>query len=259
MKYPRIIPTILLTNQGAIKTKKFTKSIYLGDPINIIKIFNSKQVDEILILDIDKNYNKKKIDYDYIKNLSNECFMPAAYGGGIRNVEECEKIVGIGFEKVVLCSSIFENYKLIKEVVQSIGSSATIVSINYKYSLFGKCNVYSRGGQKRVSESLKDVVSRVIDEGAGEILLYNINNDGMFSGFDINTLKLFSSTTSVPIIVAGGCRGIEDVNQALKEGKASAVGIGSKFVFLDQDRSSIMINYFSEQELSSTYKLLNEK
>lgn len=249
----RVIPCLLLKNTGLVKTKQFKNPRYIGDPINSVRIFNDKEVDELIFLDIVATNENKEPNFELVKQIASEAFMPFAYGGGVRNLFHIEKLFNIGVEKVVLNTSAFENPKLITEASKIFGNQSIVVSIDYKSNFFGKKEVYIKSGTTNTKEDLLSYVLRKQDEGAGEIFLNSIERDGMFVGYDINTIKQVSSILNIPLIACGGARNLDDLKLAVKEGGASAVAAGSLFVFQGIHRA-VLITYPKYSELIKIFE-----
>lgn len=242
---PRIIPTLLLSNGDLVKTFRFSKPQYLGDPINAIRIFNEKGVDELCILDINSSQNKVEPDYELLEKMATEAFMPLSYGGGINNVEQIKRIFRIGFEKVVINTSAVNNLDLIKEASNYFGNQSIVCAIDYKKTLFGyKC--FIEDGSRKVNKSPLDLAKEYEEAGAGEILLYSMDRDGMRLGYDLDMIRSISDVTRIPVIACGGARSVSDIKQALSAG-ANAVAAGSLFVFFGE-RQAVLINYPEEKE-----------
>ena len=238
----RIIPTLLLFETGLVKTVKFLKHQYVGDPVNTCRIFNEFEVDELCFLDIMASIRKKLPDYELLKEISSECFMPVSYGGGIDSVKKAEQIFKIGFEKVVLNTATFTNPQLITEIASIFGSQSVVVAVDVKKNLWGRYEVYGRHGTINYKKNPSDWVKEVESLGAGEILLTNIDKEGTWKGFDIELIKSVTSCTSLPLIAHGGAGRIEDIQFAVKQGKASAVALGSMVVY-QQRGMGVLINF----------------
>lgn len=241
---PRIIPTLLIDKGNLVKTKQFKKPNYLGDPINAIRIFNEKGVDELSILDISVSKDKGVINYDLLQRMATEAFMPLSYGGGISSMDEIKHILALGFEKVIINSQFYQNPELIKQASEYIGSQSIVVSIDYKKRFLGK-GCYSNDGTIRQRKSPSEIAKEAQNFGAGEILLYSIDNDGMRCGFDIDTIREVSENVDIPIVACGGANDIHSIKQALSLGKADAVAAGSMFVYYGK-RDAVLINFPSE-------------
>ncbi len=238
----RLIPVLLLQNRCFVKTKKFSQLSYIGDPCNTVRIFNELEVDEIVILDISAARENRGPDFEILSDIASECFMPLAYGGGIKNLDEAKKVFEIGYEKVIINSSAIDNPNLISNISNVFGSQSVIVSIDVKQNLFGKKIILSRSGTKRCSLSLIDWAKHVEKCGAGEILLTSIDREGTWQGMDIESISELSSELTIPVIAHGGVGSGKHIEEAVKIGKASAVAIGSMLVYQKKDMG-VLINF----------------
>jgi len=252
MKIKRIIPCLLLRNNGLVKTVKFKESTYIGDPINTVKIFNEKEVDEIFFLDIDATKLKKEPPYSLIHNIASECFMPFAYGGGINSLQQIERIIKSGSEKVIINTHAFLEKNFLSEAVQQFGSSTIAVSIDVKKEFLRGYVVYVKGGTLSTGLNPVDYARRIESEGAGEILINSIDRDGVMEGYDIDLIKSVSSAIRIPIIACGGAGKLSDFGKAVKEGGASAAAAGSFFIFHGK-RRAVLITYPSYSEISDLF------
>jgi cyclase len=231
MKRIRIIPALLLMDNGLYKTVRFKNPSYVGDPVNTVKIFNEKGADEIVVLDIGATRQKKGINFRKITEIAGEAFMPMAYGGGIRTLDEARKIFDAGYEKVILNSAAFEKPSLIGEIASIYGSQSAVVSIDAKLNWRGRYKVFTEGGSVTTGMSPELYAKQLEAAGAGEILINSIDRDGTWEGYDIPLIRAVSSAVSVPVIACGGASGMEDLKKAVIEGGASAVAAGSMFVY----------------------------
>jgi len=252
MKVKRIIPCLLLRNNGLVKTVKFRESVYIGDPINTIKIFNEKEVDEIFFLDIDATRTKKAPPFDLIRKISSECFMPFGYGGGINSLDQIEKIILSGAEKIIINSNAFLQKNFISEAVKQFGSSTIVVSIDVKKEFLKGNIVYIKGGTQSTGKSAVEYAAEMENEGAGEILINSIDRDGLMQGFDIDLIKSVSQAIKIPLIACGGAGKLDDFRSAVKEGGASGAAAGSFFVFQGK-RKAVLITYPSYSEISNLF------
>ncbi len=243
---PRIIPTILLDDQRMVKTMKFSHPNYLGDPINAVKIYNEKQVDELCILDITRN--KSGINFDLLQDIASEAFMPLSYGGGINDMDQVKKLFHIGFEKVIINSSLYSTPKFVEMVVEYAGSQSVVASIDYKKSLFNKVNCYSHCGKKKNELTPLDMAVKVEKMGVGEILLYSIDRDGMMGGYDLSVVSEVSSKISIPLIACGGAGCLDDIKNVITAG-ADAAAAGSIFVYYGE-KKGVLISYPTESEMA---------
>lgn len=238
----RVIPCLLLKDLGLVKTVQFGSPTYVGDPINAVKIFNNKEIDELIFLDITATIEKRKPSFDFISKIASECFMPFGYGGGIRSLEEIKEILRLGAEKVAINSYVFENPEFIKEASKLFGSQSIIVSIDVK-----KNEVFINSGTRSTGLNPVDCAIKMEQMGAGEIFLNSIDKDGTMEGYDLELIKSVSEKVNIPVIISGGAGKLEDFKKAINHG-ASAVSAGSMFVFIGKNRA-VLINYPSQREL----------
>ncbi len=239
----RIIPVLLIKGSSLVKTIRFKKYSYIGDPCNTVRIFNELEVDEISILDIDASRKNKNPQYNLIKDIASEAFMPLSYGGGINSLEKAKEIFKLGIEKVVLNTAALENPNLVREVANVFGSQAVTVSIDVKRSFFGeKYKVYSTSGRKRTKLDLISWAKTCEELGAGEIMLNNIDRDGTWLGYENNLYKMAQENLKIPLIGCGGAKDLKNVSKLLKESKCSAAGVGSMVVFQKKD-NGVLINF----------------
>ena len=244
----RVIPALLLKGQGLVKTIKFKNPRYLGDPINVVRIFNDKEVDEIVLLDITATPEKRGPHFEMLKNIASEAFIPLAYGGGIRSMDDVYTLLGIGIEKLILNTSAVENPALVHEIADHAGSQAVVVSMDVKKNFLGKYEIFTHCGQKKTG---LDPVKHAVEMekmGAGEIFVNSIDRDGMMQGYDIDLVKKIADAVSVPVVVCGGAGNLNDVAKVIKQGHASAAAAGSIFVFQGPLRG-VLISYPAYQEL----------
>jgi imidazole glycerol-phosphate synthase subunit HisF len=241
----RVIPVLLLKDQGIYKGKKFKNHRYIGDPINTVKIFNEKEVDELVILDIQAA--KKGIDLDYVSEIVSEAFMPVAYGGGIDSLELAKDIFKLGIEKIIINSAVYQNDYLITDIADVHGSQSVVISVDVKKNILGKYQLYSKSGVKKEKYQLIDHIKNIETRGAGEIIISNIDHDGSLKGYDLDLLELVSKNLDIPVIVSCGAGTISHFEEAKKKG-ASALAAGSMFVYKGKQQG-ILINYPREKEL----------
>ncbi len=245
---PRVIPGLLIQDGGLVKTKQFKKPEYLGDPINAVKIFNEKGVDELCIMDISKDRYSRGPDFSLLEEIASEAFMPLAYGGGIRSLDDAKKIFRIGFEKVVLNRVLAQDETLAEEIIRLFGSQSVIASIDIRKSLFGGYAVYTDSGKSIVSKNPLQWAKKVEELGVGEILLSNVDREGMQNGFDTEIIRKVADEVEIPVIACGGAKNVKDLFLALEEGHSDAVSAGSMFVYYG-DKKGILINFPTEEEL----------
>ena len=242
---PRIIPVLLIQDRDLVKTINFSSPTYLGDPINAVKIFNIKNVDELCILDISSD-KAQEPDYDILSRIANQAFMPLSYGGRIRTLEQAMRILALGYEKIVVNSSFFDNPKLITLISNKIGSQSVVVSIDVKKENGGYI-IYSENGKKKQDMSLVSALKKAQELGAGEVLLNNISLDGKMTGYDLELIKQASSCINIPLTVCGGAKNVDDLKLALDSG-AHAVAAGSMFVFYGRLKA-VLITFPTEKIL----------
>lgn len=238
----RVIPCLQLLNESLVKTQKFKKYNYIGDPINTCKIFNELEVDEMIILDIRASLEHRNPNYDILKQLSAECFMPLAYGGGLYEFEQVKKILSMGFEKVILNSVIFDNPALIEKIVSVYGSQSVIASVDIKKNFFSKYKVYSVSGKKRKNVDVFDWIKRLQDYGVGEIMITDIDREGTWRGYNYDLISQVTQNCKVPVIAHGGAGSKNDIEKVINESGAYAAAIGNMCVFQGKDLG-VLINY----------------
>lgn len=239
---PRLIPVLLLDKRGLYKTVKFAKPKYIGDPIVAMRIFNEKEVDEIVVLDYTCTAEKREPDYEMIEDFANEAFMPLAYGGGIQNLNQAKRIFDIGIEKIIVNSAFFSSPRLIEEIAIYHGAQSAVVSIDVKKTLFGGVQVFSHSGKQKQKGNIVDIILSAEQAGAGEVILNDIDRDGTFSGMNLELFSEIKNRVGIPVIICGGCRNTEDATMAIAAG-AHAVAAGSMFVYNKNNTESVLINY----------------
>ena len=245
----RVIPTLSLLEESLVKTIRFNKFNYIGDPCNTVRIFNELEVDELIICDIRASLNKMVPDFELLSDIASECFMPLAYGGGIKTIEQAKKIFDLGYEKIILNSSIFKNPKILTEFADTYGSQAIICSIDVKKNFFGKRSVFSHSGTVNTNFTPLDWAKKVEKMGAGEILLTSIDQEGTWNGFDIELNELISKNVTIPVIACGGASDINDINKILSYTNVSGVGLGN-MVLYQKKNMGVLINFPDKQLLS---------
>lgn len=248
----RVIPSLLLQGSGLVKTVKFTKPTYLGDPRNIVRIFNDKEVDEIVILDINATNQKRKPNFELLKEIVSEAFMPVGYGGGINEIDDVKKLTNSGIEKICLNSIAFEKPDFITQAADLVGSSSVVVSIDAKKNFFGKHEVFTKGGSINTRISPEKAAENAQKLGAGEIIINSIENDGMMKGYDIELIHKVASNVSIPVIACGGAGNLDHLKEAIEKGGASAVAAGSIFVYQGKHKA-VLISYPSYKELKALF------
>lgn len=248
MRRVRVIPILLLNSKGGlIKTVKFNNPNYIGDPINAVKIFNEKEVDELVLIDIEASTLKYTPKLKLIEEIVSEAFMPLAYGGGIKTIDHANRVIDCGVEKLILNSAAVTSPKLISEIATKFGSQCAVVSIDVKKSLFGKKQAYVLNGRKKVNNNIVQFAQELEMLGAGELILTNINHEGTFNGYDLNLIQEVANAVNIPVIANGGAKTINDFKLAIQAG-ASAVAAGSRFVYIGS-QNGILINYPDQTKL----------
>jgi len=250
----RLIPALLLKNAGLVKTTKFSTPKYIGDPINAIRIFNTKEVDELMVLDIDASRNKQEPNYPLIEQFAGECFMPLCYGGGIRTVEQASKIFKLGVEKICLQTSVLDNLDFVRELADRFGSQSIVVSVDVKKDWLQRSKLYRSSNGQFASEQWLSYAIKAVDAGAGEILLNSVDRDGTLQGADLNIIQAASKEISAPLIALGGIGSLKDIKDAIDAG-ASAVAAGAFFVFHGPHRA-VLITYPEYQELIKLFNTI---
>lgn len=244
----RVIPCLLLRGHGLVKTRKFKDPVYVGDPVNAVRIFSEKEVDELVILDIDASREGREPNYELVAEIAGECFMPVAYGGGISTLAQARKLIRCGIEKVVINSASVESTDFIREIADVFGSQAVVGSIDAKKTLLGGHRVFVKSGTIDAKLKPEDHAAILEQAGAGEIFLNSIDSDGQMQGFDLPLIQKVAHRVNVPLIACGGAGTVTHLREAIIEGGASAVAAGSMFVFHGKHRA-VLINYPSDTSL----------
>lgn len=245
---PRIIPCLLLRGNGLYKTVRFKNPVYVGDPINTVRIFNEKEVDEIVLLDFEASRNGRAPDFEKIGEIASEAFMPMSYGGGVTSVEQAKCILALGIEKIVLNSAAVENPGLISELANAIGSQSVVISVDAKKNLFGRYQTSWKSLEKSKAIHPIQWAREASALGAGEILLNCVDRDGTGQGYDIDLIQELSAAISIPVVACGGAGSNSDLAAALRAG-ASGAAAGSMFVFHGKHRA-VLISYPASEEIA---------
>lgn len=255
MLRPRIIPCLLVQNKGLVKTVNFKNPKYVGDPINAVRIFNEKEVDELVVLDIDATTQNRGPDFTMIKNLAAECRMPLCYGGGITSLEQAKVIISLGVEKVALSSSAITNPELVTDIASIIGKQSVIVVLDVKKKgLFGKYELHTHNGNRSTGINPVDFAIRMEALGVGEIVVNSIDNDGMMKGYDMKLNELIREAINIPMTILGGAGSMENISEAIKRFGIIGAAAGSLFVFKGVYKA-VLINYPNQNEIQ---KLLTQ-
>lgn len=231
----RLMPCLLMSNGALVKTVRFKGLTYVGDPVNAVRIFNQKEVDELILLDIHATTQNRGIDFETIEKLVSECFMPICYGGGVRSIDDMRRLFALGIEKVSLGSAAFEVPGLVRQAAAEFGAQAIVVTLDVKKGLLGRSTVRIRNGMHDTKSNPAEIARAFEEQGAGEILLYSIDRDGTWSGFDLKLIEDVSRAVGVPLVATGGAGSLADLRAAVKNAGASAVAIGSMAVFQGKD------------------------
>lgn len=238
----RIIPALLLRNESLVKTVRFGKFTYVGDPCNTVRIFNELEVDELLFLDITATPEKRMPNLKVLTDIANECFMPLGYGGGVRTFDNARAIFEIGFEKVALNSFASEKPAFVTQLAEHFGNQAVIASIDVKKDLWGRYRVQTHAGKRSTGRDPVEWVQELAALGAGEILLTSIDREGTWEGFDLELVKSVTAAVNIPVIAQGGAGTVEHIGEVVKQAKASAVALGSMVVF-QKKGMGVLINF----------------
>lgn len=245
----RIIPCLLLRDGRLVKTQKFQKPKYVGDPINAIRIFNDKEVDELMVLDISATENGKEPNYAMIEQFAGECFMPLTYGGGIYTIEQARQLFALGVEKICLQTAAIKDLSLITRLADQFGSQSILVSVDVKRNWLGKHKLYSASNRKILKLDWCNFLIQAVEAGAGEVVLNSVDYDGVMQGMDLDLISKAAGEVSVPLIAVGGVGSLSDIKAAVDAG-ASAVAAGAFFVFHGPHRA-VLITYPSYNELKN--------
>ncbi len=254
MLRPRIIPSLLLHDQGLVKTVNFKTPKYVGDPINAVRIFNEKEVDELAFFDIDATVMNKEPDYVLIEKIANQSRMPLCYGGGVKTVEQAQKIFGLGIEKIALSSAVVHNPKLVTKIAERVGSQSVIVVLDIKKKLLGGYEIYTHNGKKSTGINPIKFAKELEDLGTGEIIINSIDQDGVMKGYDLNLIDKIAETISIPLTVLGGAGSLADIEKVIEKHGVIGVAAGSLFVFKGPYKA-VLINYPSQNEKNMIFKM----
>jgi cyclase len=249
----RVIPVLLLKNSGLVKGVQFKNHKYVGDPINAVKIFNEKEVDEMVFLDISTTVNRREPNFDLIKDIASEAFMPFGYGGGIANVRHIEKLFNLGVEKAILNSAAFYKPQLIKEASDLAGSQSIVVSMDIRKTLLGGYEVYVENGTRRTKINPVDYARKMQDLGVGELVVCSIDREGTARGYDLKVLDAVSKAVEIPVVGAGGAGKLQDFADVVNQTDISAVAAGDMFVFHGKHKA-VLITYPDYHELNKLFE-----
>jgi cyclase len=254
MLRPRIIPSLLLHDQGLVKTVNFKYPKYIGDPINAVRIFNEKEVDELAFFDIDATIMNKEPDYVLIEKLANQSRMPLCYGGGVKTVKQAQKIFGLGIEKIALSSAVIHNPELVTQIAERVGSQSVIVVLDIKKKLLGGYEIYIHNGKKSTGINPIKFARELEELGAGEIIINSIDQDGVMKGYDLNLIDMIAETITIPLTVLGGAGSLSDIEKVIEKHGVIGVAAGSLFVFKGPYKA-VLINYPTQIEKNKIFKI----
>lgn len=254
----RIIPCLLVHNKGLVKTTEFKDPKYVGDPINAVKIFNEKEADELMVLDIDATVEERGPNFEMIRNLAIECRMPFCYGGGITSVTEAKKIIGLGVEKIAISAAAIKNPMLIKEIAKAVGTQSVVVVLDIKKKgLLGDFEIFTHNGKERAGLKLRDFLKTINEIGVGELVINSVEDDGKMNGYNFKLFDIAREIVDVPMTILGGVGCLEDIQAAIKRYRTIGAAAGSLFVFKGKYKA-VLINYPNRQERNNLYQLYNE-
>lgn len=254
MLRPRIIPSLLIQDNGLVKTVNFRNPKYVGDPINAVRIFNEKAVDELAIFDIDATVLGKEPNYSLIERLASQSMMPLCYGGGVKTVEQAQRIFSLGIEKIALSSSVLHNPQLITQIAERVGAQSVIVVLDVKKKLLGGYEVYTHNGKKATGINPFKFAADAQELGAGEIVINSIDRDGVMKGYDLDLIAKVREKISLPMTVLGGAGSLEDIEKVIDIHGVIGVAAGSLFVFKGPYKA-VLINYPTQIEKNKIFKI----
>lgn len=248
----RVIPTLLLRNNGLVKGCKFKNHKYVGDPINAVKIFNDKEVDELIFLDITATSEGRSPNYSLLADIASQAFMPFGYGGGLNNIRDIEKLFCLGIEKAVINTAAENNMKLVKEASRIVGEQSIVISIDVKRSLLGNYYVVTQSGKYNTKIDPVEFALCSEENGAGEIMLCSIDREGTGNGYDEELIERVTSAVTIPVIASGGAASLQHFRNAVEHG-ASAVAAGDMFIFHGKHKA-VLITYPEYEVLENLFK-----
>lgn len=254
MLRPRIIPSLLIHNSGLVKTKNFKNPSYVGDPINAVKIFNEKEVDELIVSDIDASILNKEPNFELIKKFAEESRMPLCYSGGIKTVEHVSKIIQLGIEKVGISSKAIEDIEFIKDASALVGSQSIVGILDVKKGLFGDFTIFIKNGTKKIKKNITDIILEMQDAGVGEIIINSIDKDGTKEGYDFDLIDKFFPYIKVPLTVLGGAGSFEDIKKVVERYGIVGISAGSLFVYQGK-YNAVLINFLSRENIEEIEKI----
>lgn len=248
MLQTRVIPCLLLIDDGLFKTVRFSNPSYIGDPVNTVRIFNELEVDEICFLDIRATRDKKPLQLELLHHISDECFCPLSYGGGIDSLAKAQQVFSIGFEKVIINTAAYRNPQLITEIARQYGNQAVVVSMDVKKNVWGKYKVWVNGGTEKTDQDPVSWAKQMEKLGAGELLLTSIDREGSWSGLDTALIRQVADAVSIPVVAQGGAGEVAHIAEAVHQGAASAVALGSMVVY-QKKGMGVLVNFPDRRQL----------
>jgi cyclase len=257
MALPRCIPVLLLQNGALVKTVQFRSPKYIGDPLNAVRIFNEKEVDELVFLDLDASTKGTPIPFQLLEEIAGECFMPLSYGGGIKTIEDIRRIIQLGIEKVIIGTEAVENPTFVKQAVTEFGSSSICVSLDIQKNAAGEYRLYTRSGTKLIDQDPVEYAKKLEELGVGELLSHSIDREGTRMGFDLDLISALRKAINIPIIASGGAGTLEHLCEGVQSG-ATAVAAGSMFVFHGKHQA-VLISYPDRDSLKKIYSSIRRK
>ena len=258
MLRPRIIPSLLIHNDGLVKTIKFQFSKYVGDPINAVRIFNEKEVDELAIFDIDATVLNKEPNYKLIEKLANQSRMPLCYGGGIKTKDQALRIFSLGIEKIAVSNSAVVNPNFISELAECVGSQSIVVVVDVKKKLFGGYEIFTHNAKVGTAINPVEFLKNMEKLGAGEVIINSIDHDGVMDGFDFNLIDKICAAISIPVTILGGAGSFDDIKKAIHRYGIIGVAAGSLFVFKGKYKA-VLINYPEKHDRDSLSYLIDNE
>lgn len=245
MLKPRVIPCLLVHNKGLVKTTKFKDPKYVGDPLNAVRIFNEKVVDELMVIDIDATKNNLEPNFDFIRNLAAECRMPLCYGGGVKTAQQAKTIINMGAEKVAISSEAINNPSIVSKISKAVGSQSVVCVLDVKKKFLGGYEVFIHNGTKGTGKDPVDLAATFEAEGAGEIVINNIDRDGTMEGYDFKLIDKVREKISLPMSILGGAGSLDDIKAAIDRYNVIGAAAGSLFVFKGKYKA-VLINYSNQ-------------
>ena len=249
----RVIPCLLLSGRGLVKTVRFKDAKYVGDPRNAVKIFNEKEVDELVVIDIMATRSGTRPSFDLIREIVSEAFMPMAYGGGLRSIEDVRVLLQIGIEKAVVSAAAVDDPTFVSALADAFGSQSVVICLDVMKTRLGRYELTTHGGTKKAAQDPIRFAAEMERRGAGEIIVNSVDRDGTMSGYDVDLIRAVSSAVNIPVIACGGAGRLEDFREAVRSGGASGVAAGSLFVYHGKHRA-VLISYPSQADMKRIFE-----